>query len=220
MAENMTDEEQLQILKNWWKENGRSLVLIVSLALIAYFGWGWWNTHQQRQGEAASAIYSELMETAASNLQEALSDEKRSTAEFLIKQLQDEYGTSLYAVSASLLGAKLAVEQGDLPLAEKQLAIALKNADSDTKMIASLRLARVYLVQEKYADALALVEDVNDDSFAGLSAELKGDILTAKGELQQAQAAYQLALEKLSADSGQQKRFIEIKLSNLLAEGQ
>lgn len=215
MAEHMTDEEQLQVLKNWWKENGRSLVLMVSTALIAYFGWQGWSKHQKNQAEAASAIYSELMETAATH--ETLSDEKRTTAEFLIRQLQDQHGRSLYAVSASLLGAKLALEKGDLTEAEAQLKRALKSADSDSKSVVSLRLARVYLAQEKYDQALALVETGDNNHFAGLFAEVRGDILAAKGSLAEAKGAYQLALDSVAADNPQQQRFIEIKLANLVA---
>ena len=60
MAEHLSDEEQLQILKNWWKETGTTLVVAVLVGLIAYFGFQWWKNSQQQKAEQASALYSEL----------------------------------------------------------------------------------------------------------------------------------------------------------------
>ncbi len=44
MSEMRTEEEQVEALKDWWKENGRSLLLGVALALAIVFGWKGWET--------------------------------------------------------------------------------------------------------------------------------------------------------------------------------
>ena len=214
MADNMTDDEQLQVLKRWWKENGKSLVLIISLVLIAYFVWQWWSAHQRDYAEGASAIYDELAEVIVTPNGEDLSDEKRKTAQFLIEQLQTDYARSLYAVNASLLAAKLAVDDGDLTIAETQLNKALAQGDEDTNVITTIRLARVYLAQEKYDAALALANYDKDDTFTGLFAVLRGDIFVGKGELDNAKSAYTQALNTLPGDSIQ-RRLTEMKLSDL-----
>ncbi|MGH1485700.1 MAG: YfgM family protein [Cellvibrionaceae bacterium] len=218
MADNMTDDEQLQVLKNWWKENGKSLILVVSLALIGYFGWQWWNKYQRDYAEGASAIYDELAEAIVTPNGEDLSDEKRKTAQFLIEKLQNDYGRSLYAVNASLLAAKLAVDEGDLVVAEEQLNKAMEQGDEDTNVITSIRLARVYLAQEKYDDALALANYDKDDTFTGLFAALRGDIFAGKGDVDNARSAYAEALDALPEDSTLQRRLIEIKLSDLAGD--
>ena len=215
MAQPITDEEQLELLKNWWKNNSRSLLLAVGVALAAYFGWQWWTKFQQDYAEQAAAIYRDLAESVAINQGETLSEDNYATAKFLIEQLQTDYNRTLYALNASLLGAKLAVDKGDLSTAEQQLTLALEYSDQDTRPLVSLRLAKVYFAQENYDQALAVAAYDIEDSFTGLFAALRGDILVAKGDIEAARADYQLALESLSNDSTFQRRMVEIKLSDL-----
>ena len=214
MAEHMTDEEQLQILKNWWKQNGTSLVAIVALVLAGYFGWQWWNNYQQRYAEEASSLYIELSELLATEADiDSLSDDKRSTVSFLIEQLQNDYGRTLYAANASLLAAKLAVAADDLSTAEEEL---LKAADHDViKPLANLRLARVYFAQGKLDEALATANYESDDEFTGLYAVVRGDVLVAKGDTTGAKAAYEQALATLPKDNSSSRRLVTTKLANL-----
>lgn len=217
MPENMTDEEQLQVLKNWWKENGRFLLGIVVAALAAYFGWQGWTRHQQDYTQEASALYTELLETIATPEGEALADDKRKTAQFLIEQLQNDYGKTLNAVNATLLGAKLAVDNDDLDGAEAQLQIALESADEDMKPLVALRLAKVYFAKAQYDDALALLNYEKDDGFTGLYSALKGDVLAAQGDKAAAQAAYEEALTKLTVSNNFERRRVEMKLADIVA---
>jgi predicted negative regulator of RcsB-dependent stress response len=216
VAEQMTDDEQLQVLKNWWKENGRSIILTVSLAVIAYVGWQWWTGHQKQTTDEASAIYIELMETVSlENDGDKLSEEKRTTANFLINQLQNDYSGTFYSVSAALLSAKLAIEDGDLDTAEQQLKKAIDLGDEETKTLASLRLANVVFAQGKHDEALALTDYGKDDNFTGLFAALRGDIFVAKGQVDDARTAYELAIEKFGAGNSLQQQLVSIKLSDL-----
>lgn len=220
MAKYLTDEEELQVLKNWWKEHGTSLLLAITAAAAAYFGWQWWNRYQQDYAQQAATLYTELTELIALPPEQTLSDEQHATARFLVEQLQDDYGRSLYAFNASLLVAGLAMDQGDLNAAEAQLLTAQTLADKDTRAIVALRLARVYLAREELDKALSLVQYDEDDSLTGLFAALRGDVLLAKGDAQAARAAYQTALDKLDEGGGLQRRVLEIKLSDLPAGDQ
>lgn len=218
MADHLSDEEQLQLLKNWWNENGRFLVLAVITALAVYFGWQWWNQHQKTYAEGAAAVYTELSETVAAG-GDNLSEEQAKTAQFLIEQLQNDYGKTLYAANASLLAGKLAVEKDDLATAESELNKALSSKDEDIQAIAALRLARVYLAQAKYDEALEQAAYDKDDAFSSAYAALRGDIFAAKGDSEQARAAYQQALDSSTASGGIQRQMLEIKLSNLAKAG-
>ena len=42
MAELRTEEEQLEAIKRWWKENGTSLIAGVAIAAAGVFGWNAW----------------------------------------------------------------------------------------------------------------------------------------------------------------------------------
>ena len=46
-----TDDEQVEALKRWWKENGTSTLLMVAVAVGGYFGWQAWDTRQVQQAE-------------------------------------------------------------------------------------------------------------------------------------------------------------------------
>ena len=106
MADRLSDEEQLQVIKNWWKENGRFLIICIAVSVSAYFGWQWWTKTQQVHAEDASALYSELISSVATTGIEPLSNEKLTTANFLVEQLKKDFSDTAYAVNASLLAAK------------------------------------------------------------------------------------------------------------------
>ena len=44
MAELRSEEEQLEVVKRWWKENGTSLIAGAVLAAAGVFGWNAWQT--------------------------------------------------------------------------------------------------------------------------------------------------------------------------------
>jgi predicted negative regulator of RcsB-dependent stress response len=217
VADHLTDEEQLQQLKNWWKDNGASLIIALLIGLTAYFGFQWWQNDQRQKAEQASALYTELLQTVEVATGESLSDEKISTAQYLTQQLQDEYSSSQYAINANFLAAKIAVENQDLDAAETALTWVIDNADESTKVLAELRLARVYIAQEKHDEALVLLNTEKAASFSSLTAELKGDVLTAQKDWEKARAAYQEAIDTLGETSIFRRRLLPIKLANLPA---
>ena len=44
-----TEEEQVEAIKRWWQENGKSTVLGVAIAMAAVFGWRGWNDYQRER---------------------------------------------------------------------------------------------------------------------------------------------------------------------------
>ena len=77
--------------------------------------------------------------------------------------------------------------------------------------MARLRLARILHDEKKADEALKLLEARHADSFAGLYADLKGDLLFAQGKREEARAAYQLALDRSDAGSPM-RQIIQLKL--------
>lgn len=215
MAEYLTDEEQLQTLKNWWKANGSALLIGIAVVASAYFGWHWWARYQQQYAQQASTLYSELSEALIVSPEKTLSDDVRTTAEFLITQLQTDYKRSLYAVNASFHGAKIAVDKGDLPRAVTQLQWVLDQGDEPTKKLARLRLARVYSALQQYENALQYAAYTEKDNFGPLFAEVRGDVLLAQGDSLAAKAAYEYAIDSLPVSGGLQRLLLNVKLSNV-----
>ncbi|HNE26955.1 MAG TPA: tetratricopeptide repeat protein, partial [Pseudomonadales bacterium] len=61
MADYRTEEEQIELIKKWWRENGRSTVVGVGVALVLFFGWMQWQAYQKKNIEAASDLFQQML---------------------------------------------------------------------------------------------------------------------------------------------------------------
>jgi predicted negative regulator of RcsB-dependent stress response len=103
----------------------------------------------------------------------------------------------------------------DLALAKTQLQWVVDHASEDTlKDVARLRLAAIFLDEKNYTDALKQLEAKHADSFDGLYADLRGDVLSAQGKTDEARSSYKLAYEKIDAQS-MYRNLIQMKLDAL-----
>ena len=64
MAEMKTEEEQVEALKRWWQENGKSLILTVAVTIGGVLSWNGYQDHQVNQAETASVYFQQLMNSA------------------------------------------------------------------------------------------------------------------------------------------------------------
>lgn len=201
-----TEQDQVEAIKKWWKENGRSIIAGLVLGLGGVFGWRYWQDHQETRAAQASIRYQFLLELAAANTP----DRARAHGDSLIQ----DFPGSTYAALAALTLARVAVEQGDLDEARRQLQWVLDRAKlPELRSLAQLRLARIALAQGELDRALELTQQVSSVGLAGLLAELRGDIALARGDLPGARDAYLQALG-LTA-SATDRAVIEMKLSAL-----
>lgn len=216
MAEHITEEEQLEALKRWWKENGTSLMIGVLLAVGGYFGWNTWQGQVQQSREVASALYDDMMEAGIVDPGQQRTDEQRSKVNSIAEELMSEYSGGLYAHNAAMLLAKIAVEDGELNKAEERLRWVLTDGPSDTvAAIVNSRLAAVLFAQDRLDEALQIVSTAPDSSFTANYAELRGDILVAKNQLADAETAYQSALDNLLQSQNSRRDMIQMKLDDV-----
>lgn len=190
MATHIHDEEQVEALKRWWKENGTSVIAGVVLGVAAIFGWNTWNRYQQTQAEQASDLYMQLLQAVDQNQQEL--------AQGIAKRLEENFPNSAYADFARLIEAKTAVDGGQWPKARQALEQVLaSSSDHHYQHIARLRLARVLLAMgqpQQGLDLLTQAEIGDPGRFAGQYEEIKGDLYFAQGNNQEAADAYRRAL--------------------------
>lgn len=205
-----TEEEQLEAIKNWLKENGTSLVVGIALALGGVFGYQGWQASIRESGEEASAIYDDLVASVAVDPGQELDEEQISTGRFLADQLKSDYEDTTYAHFAAMFMSRLAVEQGDLERAESELRWALEHdVDRSLGLIARQRLARVLLARGNPEEALAMVDGVEPGAHTSSYEEVKGDIYVALDREDAAREAYQRALDTV-VDGGV-KPILEMK---------
>ena len=201
MEQYRTEEEQVEALKKWWDENGRSTIVAVILALGLGFGWQGWQKHQEQQAAAASDSYQAMLQQLTGNESDA------DTAELvrLGEGIKAEYPRSTYAQFAALHLARLAVLSGDLAKAEAELRWVLGRADkgSDTQQLAQLRLARVLASKGEQEQALSILESAEAGSYQAAYAVAKGDTLLMLGRNDEARAAYTSAMVLASRGGAQ-----------------
>lgn len=212
MAELRTEEEQVEAIKRWWKENAVSLIAGVALAVAGVVGWNAWQSYQDNQATAASMRYQQLVNLAGTgNLELANLEEARSLAQEIVT----EHDNSLYADLARLIEARLAVQQDDLDGARSALQ-AVIDADRHAYLpgLARLRLARLMLASDDAEAALDTLESGIPDALAAQRADVRGDAYAALERRDDARDAWREALSL--AERRDQPLFgVELKLDNL-----
>jgi predicted negative regulator of RcsB-dependent stress response len=203
--EQYTDDERVEDLKKWWKENGASIIVGIALGVIAIFGWRYWNSYRDAQAETASRAYDAFVE--------AVAKPDAGPARQLGQTVITDFPKSPYAALTALRLAKLAVEGGDAAAAIQQLEWVIGNARLDEfKDIARLRLARVKLAAGQIAEAEKLLDEVTTANLNAEREELKGDLALAGKNPEKARTAYAAAL---AASGG--NRLLQLKLDDFAA---
>lgn len=215
MAAHLTEEEQIEALKRWWKDNGKFTVALILAAVLAWFGWTTWQQRQDQQAQQASSQYAELLAIFNASSEGQLSEEQAATARLLANELLEAEPESLYGNYAALILARLAVAEGDYASAETQLQTVLDTAANQAvNDLAQLRLARVLVAQEKYDQALEQLTDDVGAGFTAAFAELRGDVYLAQDQLDLAHTAYQEALSQLAPEQMARSGLLQLKLDN------
>lgn len=212
-----SDDEQLAALKNWWKQNGKSLLLGILLALAIVFGWKAYESHKRNTAIAASLKYQQVIQ-ALNGLQGSDTD---AVAQVQVKalELKNEHGNSSYGQFAALILAKLAVDQKDYAQAEEQLRwLRDQKPDPAMESLVNARLARVLAAQGRHQEALDLLDKEVDGPMQAYYQELRGDVLVSAGERDRARASYQAALTQ-ARETGRNTFLLEVKLADLAVQG-
>jgi predicted negative regulator of RcsB-dependent stress response len=194
MTELRTDEEQAEMLKRWWNENGKSTLMAIVLVAAGWLGWNYYQTQQQATGEAASALYSSLTEKASAAIMSG-DEAAQQEAIVLAEQLKSDFSKSTYSQFASLFLARFAADNGDMNSAADELRVLVDSAEAPIKYLATARLADVLVELDDTDAALALVSEVPDPAYAPQYLEARGDALFRKGDRAAARVAYQEALD-------------------------
>ena len=209
MSVYMTEDEQVEQIKKWWRQYGNSILTVILLIALVFTGWRWWQQRQFKIATNAAVVYERLLEGVVEKDASGVS----ANANTLLTQ----YASSPYAALAALNLAKEAVTQQQYDVALKHLQWVVDNADIPAlKQIARIRSASIMLSQQKAQQALEILAKVNDKTYDPITSEMRGDSYVMLGDEGKAKQAYQLALQSTS-NSAIPRPLLKMKLNNLSA---
>ena len=207
----LEEQEKIDSLKSWWRSYGTLLTIILAAFVTGIAGVQVWNYYQKQKTEQAAELYDSVLQAQGSGDPKKIGD--------AAGLLMEGFPSSGYASRAALISARASVDSGDMQTTKSRLQWTLDNSKEDElKDLVRLRLAGILADEKKYAEALGLLETKHGESFEGLYADLKGDILSTTGKITEARAAYQTALNKMSV-KGTYYNIVQMKLDALPAAG-
>ena len=158
-----TEEQQVEALQKWWKENGTASLIGLGIGLVAILGWNYWLDYKKVETGKASAMYDQLLKNVNENQKDAI--------DTVANKLKTEFKSTEYAAYSTLLQAKSKIDGGDLAGA-KELLQSLANQSGDLSQLAQLRLVRLYLATGEYEKGLQLINAVDPKTTESLDISL------------------------------------------------
>jgi predicted negative regulator of RcsB-dependent stress response len=204
----LEEQEKIDELKAWWSKYGTLIVIGLAVFAASIAGVQAWKYYQNQKIAQVAELFDSLLQVQTSGDAKKIND-----AAGLV---MEGFPGSGYASRAAMISARASFDARDLQNAKSRLQWVLDNSKEDElKNLARLRLASILLDEKKYDDALRILETKHGTSFDGLSADLKGDVLSAAGRIPEARAAYQMALDKIGG-KGTYFNIVQMKLDALL----
>ncbi|MGN0936944.1 YfgM family protein [Acinetobacter amyesii] len=207
----LSEEEQLDNLKSFAKKYGSAIVSGILIALIAFFGWEYWQKKTLAESQMQTAKVQQLMDDAQSATGDAFT-QLSATADKIVKEAPD----SPQAIQTQLLMAKLAYDKADYANAEKALKKVENSKVDDAGLIqlVKLRLAYAQLAQKRFDEALKTLEAVKEPAFQATADEARGDVYVAKNDIENAKKVYQSAWDAL-VERQEERQILQIKLESV-----
>lgn len=185
--DDLSEKEQLEKFREWWSEYGAYVIGGIVIGAGLLFGISQYKSQQLDARLAASSAFEGLIE--------AVADGDLDEAEAIAAEIQTEYEKTTYAGQSGLAMARLYMDKNrDQDAADALRAVVESDASDELRHVARLRLARIYLYQEKAQDVVDLLTAEDTAAFAAAYGEVLGDAYTALGQVSEAQQAYQEAL--------------------------
>lgn len=202
-----TEEQRIEALQKWWKDNSKSVItgLIAGTAIV--FGWNGWQAYQKEQAMNASDLYQQILSISTDQF-------KNEELEVLSNQLMNDYDSTAYSAFAALFLAQSKAQAGNNQEALQLLNTALQKAPfAGFENMVQLRILRLLLADNKADEALkilATIDPLKAGEFEAQFEEVKGDALLALNRPNEARTAYQR-----SQELGTQSRLLNLKLNDL-----
>lgn len=206
MDDLQSEKEQIEEIRAWWAEYGKFVIAGVVIAVAGMVGINQYKSNRLDAQVEASVLFETLAEhVAAGDLEDA---------ETVAAELSTDYANTAYSGQARLAMARLYMDRNrDQDAADALAELIDLGSNSELRGVARARLARILLYQEKPQEVVDLLQGQDDPAFNAVYAESLGDAFAALGDVEQAVAAYEIAL----ADDTQSvnRAIVQMKLVDL-----
>lgn len=204
----LSEKEQLDMMREWWAENGRYVVGGVVLGVAILFSWNQWQGGIADAQLEASTMYEDVMT--------GVGEENAEAAAVAAAELFDSHPGTAYASQGRLAMARLYMDKGrDQDAANVLQGLVDEAGDSEVGLVGRLRLARVLLYQDKAEEVVVLLENHRDNAFASRFNEVLGDAHVALGAYAEAEASYTAAMTDPAGARTVDTNLIQLKINDL-----
>jgi len=206
------EQEQVDALKAWWRENRLFLIGAVGAALlfsVAWHGWQWWRGAQEQRAAQAFALLEEALDANA--WEKASEAWRQLKAVPWVGERQALYAAILVADRA----AKAEAWERALPVVTEALSLT---GEPEAQILLQLNAAAMLLAQGKADEAARLLPGSVSAPFTPLLDERKGDVALAQNRSDEALRHFDAALAAVGDPAAQRllraKREVSAALAN------
>lgn len=201
------EQEQLDLLKHFWKQHGNRITWFLILVLGAFASWNFYQYWQRAQATQAAAMYDEV--------ERVVKSDDTAKTDRVFADMKDRFASTAYAQQAGLLVARQYYDAGNVEAAKAALGwVADKSSDPGYQAIAKLRLAGILLESKAFDEALKQLSGSFPANFDALVSDRKGDIFLLQGKKKEAVAEYEKAFKGFD-ERTEYRRLVEVKLNSL-----
>jgi len=206
----LSEKEQIEQFRSWWSEYGAYVIGGIVIGAGLLFGYNYYqNAKLQEQLNASTAYEALLVQVAGGDLDEA---------EAAASEIASLYGETSYAGQAGLAMARLYMDKNrDMDAADALKAVIDGSANDELKHVARLRMARIYLYQDKAQEVVDLLVAEDAGAFAAAYTEVLGDAYAQLGRIAEAEDAYQKILVDTSSQGTVDQQLVQWKVLDLPA---
>ncbi|NCF73347.1 MAG: tetratricopeptide repeat protein [Gammaproteobacteria bacterium] len=208
MDDLLSEKEQIDQFRSWWSEYGAYVIGGIVIGAGMLIGINYYQSAKLEAQLAASTAYEALIAQVV--------DGDLDEAEAIANEIATEFGDTTYVGQAGLAMARLYMDKNrDQDAADALQTVIDGNANDELKQVARLRLARIYLYQDKAQEVLDLLAGNDVEAFASAYGEILGDAYTALGRIAEAQDAYQKILMNPASQSTVDQQLVQWKALDL-----
>ena len=201
-----TEEEQVEKIQNIWNSYKWVIILVIIVLLGMYFAYNFYSDQKVKNTAQASQLYQEILITKITDID--LITEK-------VALLKKSFSNTPYASRSAIYLSKLYSQDNNNEAAIKELIWASENTPEESiKSIANYLLANIYLVTDKFDDAMMAAEKIDTIGFQTLTKDIIGDIYLKQDNKKEARKSYIEALQ-LYKGQGDIRKVIQNKIDSI-----